>query len=192
MKKRVLFIGNSYTYFNDLPALFAAVCAENGVAAEAECVAAGDYSFARFLDPADEYGKVVSDKLAAGGYDFVVLQEYSHVPASDPARFLDGAAKLAAKVKKSGAAPVFYEVWAHADHNHVLADFGWTHEEEQELLRAAYERAAAENGAILVRAGERFSKAYRAGEDVFDPDGSHPSESGSRLVADEFYRTLFG
>ena len=187
----VLFVGNSYTYFNDMPSIFASVCAENGVEVRADCVAAGDYSFARFLDPEDEYAKIMEEKLSSGGFDFVVLQEYSHVPASDPEIFFAGAAALCDKIRKAGAKPVFYETWARADGDEILETYGWTHEEEQTLLRAAYEKAGAENGAILVYAGERFSRAYRAGEPVFAEDRSHPTEAGSRLVAEEFYKVLF-
>ena len=189
---KVLFIGNSYTYFNDMPSMFAAICEENGVAASVDSVSGGDYTLARFLDPSDQLGAIVAEKLTNGAYDLVVLQEYSHVPASAPDVFLHNAAALSDKIKSIDAKPVFYETWAHADGNEVLAQFGWTHEQERELLIAAYEKAAEQNGAILVRAGERFECAYRAGEGVFDPDGSHPSEYGSRLVAKTFYDTLFG
>ena len=37
---KVLFIGNSYTYFNDLPALFCRICQKNGYEAEADSVTA--------------------------------------------------------------------------------------------------------------------------------------------------------
>ena len=187
----VLFLGNSYTYYNDMPKLFEALCAERGLDVTVDSVTAPNYTLALFLDASDELGAIAADKLANGAYNFVVMQEYSHVPASAPDVFLADAATLAAKVRAAGAIPVFYETWARADGNEVLIRYGWTHEEEQALLRAAYEKAADENGAILVRAGERFSAAYRAGEDVFDPDGSHPSENGSRLVAKAFCDTLF-
>ena len=29
--KKILFIGNSYTYFNDMPDIFARICKENGI-----------------------------------------------------------------------------------------------------------------------------------------------------------------
>ena len=188
---RVLFIGNSYTYFNDMPAIFASICAENGVEADIESVTWGDYTFARFLDPSDELGALVAEKLGGERYDYVVMQEYSHVPATDPGTFFRDAAALAAKVRANGATPVLYETWARADGDHILVENGWTHEEEQDLLRSAYEKAAADSGAILVYAGDRFSEAYRAGEGVFEDDGSHPTELGSRLVAKVFYETLF-
>ena len=60
----------------------------------------------------------------------------------------------------------------------------------QTELNESYAKGAAEHGAILVPAGERFHEAYRRGEPVFDPDGSHPSEYGSKLIARVFADTL--
>ena len=189
-KTRVLFIGNSYTYYNDMPEIFARVCAKNGVAAEVESVTAGGYYLEYFLSPDDPLGKEAQNRLRGDPYDLVVMQEQSLRPAAEPEVFLRCAGELCALVCENGATPVFYETWAYSDENAALAENNWTHEEMQALLRDAYGRAAAENGAILVCAGDAFSKAYRAGEDVFDPDGSHPSEKGSELIAREFYRVL--
>ena len=190
-KTRVLFIGNSYTYFNDMPSIFASVCAENGVEAGIEMIAAGDYTLARFLDPSDELGSKVAEKLANGRWDYVVLQEYSTLPATDPDVFFASAARLCAQIRENGAEPVFYETWGRGEGSEVLGEIGMTCEELQSKLTAAYEKAAKDAGAILVCAGERFYEAYRAGEPVYLEDMSHPTELGSTLVAKEFFRTLF-
>ena len=60
----------------------------------------------------------------------------------------------------------------------------------QTLLRASYEQAAEENGILIAHAGDRFSEAYRAGVNVFDPDGSHPSPEGTEINASEIARVL--
>ncbi len=187
----VLFVGNSYTYFNDMPAIFAAICAENGVDAEVDSVAGGDYSLGRFLDGADELGAQLAEKLAGGKWDYVVLQEYSTLPATDPDVLCKSAAHCVRRTEAAGAKPVFYETWGRGEGSEVLAEIGMTCEELQSKLTAAYEKAAQDGGAILVRAGERFYEAYRAGEAVYLEDMSHPTELGSTVVAKEFYRTLF-
>ena len=40
---KILFIGNSYTYFNDMPGLFEKECEKNGVTADVDSVTAGGY-----------------------------------------------------------------------------------------------------------------------------------------------------
>lgn len=188
---RILFIGNSYTYYNDMPSIFASVCRENGLRVNAESVTSGGYYLSQFLDPCDEYGAQAAKKLSGTNYDYVVMQEQSLLPASDPEEFLKSAAALAKKVRENGAIPVFYETWGRRDGHETLVEEGWTHEQMQDRLRAAYGSAAEASGGILVCAGDRMSEAYRAGEDVFDADGSHPSETGSRVIAGEFYNVLF-
>ena len=190
-KTRVLFIGNSYTYYNDMPAIFGRVCAENGVAAEVESVTDGGYYLEYFLSPDDPKGAEALEKLAGKRYDFVVMQEQSLRPAAEPEVFLADARALCALVRKNGATPVFYETWAYRGDNPALALNGFDHDGMQKALFEAYRKAAAENGAILVRAGDRFSEAYKVGEDVFDPDGSHPSAKGSELIARTVFETLF-
>ena len=188
---RVLFIGNSYTYFNDLPALFKDICKKNGYEVETDSVTAGGYTLGQYLLPDNEYGIKARGLLESEKYDYVILQEQSVRPASEPEEFYSAVRELSKLIKKNGATPVLYETWARADGSETLAALGWNRETMQEKLKKSYETAAEENGAILVYAGERFSDAYKAGEPVYDPDGSHPSPTGTKIVAEEFFRTLF-
>ncbi len=187
---KVLFIGNSYTYFNDLPSLFAKICRENGFEAEADSVTAGGYTLEQFLLPDNENGIKARALLADKKYDYVVLQEQSVRPASDPELFFSAVRGLTELINKNGAKPVLYETWARADGEEILTEFGWDGDTMQEKLRNSYEKAAKDNGALVVYAGERLREAYKRGEDVYDPDGSHPSPLGSKTAAEEFFRTL--
>lgn len=187
---KVLFIGNSYTYFNDLPALFCRVCRENGIEAEADSVTAGGYTLGQYLLKDNEYGIKAKELLEKEKYDFVVLQEQSVRPASEPGRFFEDAGELIKLIKKNGAKPALYETWARADGSAVLTELGWDGDTMQEKLRRSYEKAATDNKAVVVYAGEKLREAYKRGEPVYDPDGSHPSPLGSQIAAEEFYRTL--
>ncbi len=187
---KILFIGNSYTYFNDMPELFRKECEDNGVKAEVDSVTAGGYMLSQFLSDEDEHAQRLKRLFEEKRYDYVVLQEQSVKPAVDTEAFLKDASELAAKAKENGAKPVLYETWGRADGEETLSYLGITHEEMQDKLRAAYETAAKRTGAILVYAGDAFHKAYREGKDVFDPDGSHPSPYGSQIVAKEFFKKI--
>ena len=188
---KILFIGNSYTYFYDLPKLFENVCKENGVDVETDSVTCGGYTLEQFASDDDEHGRRAKELLSNEKYDYVVLLEQSSRPAEDTEKFCSSAKELVSLIRKNGAKPVFYETWGRADWSEDLPYFGWTHEQMQEKLKAAYEKAAKENDAIIVYAGERIHEAYRRGEEVFDKDGSHPSPAGSEIAAREFCKTLF-
>lgn len=49
----VLFLGNSYTYFNEMPSLFAAAAHAGGYDVQAESLTRGGCFLRQFLDPAD-------------------------------------------------------------------------------------------------------------------------------------------
>ena len=187
---KVLFIGNSYTFFYDMPKLFEAECRERGAECDVDSVTAGGYTLEQFLSDENEFGRRAKELLHQKKYDYVVMQEQSVRPASDPELFLDSLRRLMVFVRENGAKPVLYETWGRADHSGELTQLGWDHELMQTELNESYAKGAAEHGAILVPAGERFHEAYRRGEPVFDPDGSHPSEYGSKLIARVFADTL--
>jgi len=189
---KVLFIGNSYTYFNDLPAMFAEICAAHGVTAEVDSVTRGGYTLRHYLTEGNEKAAEAESKLSENKYDYVVLQEQSVRPAKDPEQFLSAAALLCERIRKNGAVPVFYQTWGRRDDSKVLEENGWTHEQMQDLLRGAYEKAAKDNCAVLVYAGDAFHRAYRGeqGSSVYADDGTHPSAIGTRVVAEEFYNVL--
>jgi len=194
MKKifNVIFIGNSYTYYNDLPSLFAAVCAERGISVQTELIAAGGYTLAHFVSESNEYGIKLREKLAKTAYDYAVIQEQSVRPAESPKTFYNSLGELLELIRANGATPVLYETWGRADGSDTLLSRGWTHEDMQEKLYAAYKHAAEEYGTLLALAGERFHEAYRKGEEVFAPDGSHPSPVGSRIAAEAICEAIFG
>ena len=187
---KILFIGNSYTYFNDMPELFRQECEKNGISAEVDSVTAGGYRLSQFLSEEDEYAKKVRQLLDSKKYDHVVLQGQSVYPITETETFLKCVSEFDHMIKANGAKTVLYETWGRADGNDTLARLGLTHDEMQDKLRAVYKTAAEETGAVLVCAGDRFHEAYRAGIDVFDPDGSHPSLTGSQIIAKEFFRVL--
>ena len=190
---KFLFIGNSYTYFNEMPKIFESICREHGLDVTVDSITKGGYSLAHYLSEENPYGIAVREKIAAEHFDFIVLQEQSVLPALHPETFLRSAEGMAALLAPTGARLVLYETWGRRDGHKTLTDNGWTHEEMQTLLKAAYTEAAVRIGAVLVCAGDRMSAAYRGemGEAVYNPDGTHPSEIGSRLVAECFFETLF-
>ncbi len=187
---KVLFIGNSYTYYNDMPDLFASLCKENGFEAFVISVTCGGYSLAHYVSDDNEYGRRAKQLLSDYAFDYVVLQEQSVRPAKNPETFFKSAGELMPYIRNNGAAPVFYQTWGRPDNTGILIENNWTHEEMQALLKDSYEKAASLYGAILVHAGDRISGAYRKGLDVFCDDGGHPTPLSSKIIANEFYETL--
>ena len=66
---KILFLGNSYTYFNDMPAKLLALCNESGVDAEVWSVTKGGYSFAHYLSEENEKGIEFRTRLSERAYE---------------------------------------------------------------------------------------------------------------------------
>ncbi len=106
-KMRVLFIGNSYTYVNDLPRMLKGLMAVKAIDLETRRVTPGCCMLAAHWKSTD-----TRKAIAEGPWDYVVIQEQSQMPVFNPSLTLKYAALLAEMVHKVGAEPVFYMTWA--------------------------------------------------------------------------------
>ena len=121
----VLFIGNSYTYYNSLWTIFRGLASKAGYKVTVSSITSGGYTLEKFADPDDEHGKKVAEALDpknAGKYDFVVLQEQSKRPALDGgrARFYNATRELCEKIRAIGAEPILYSTWARKEEVPIL------------------------------------------------------------------------
>jgi hypothetical protein len=78
---RVLFIGNSYTYANDLPGMFTKLAKSGGHRVETDLLANGGWTLTDHVNTSD----TLRD-LQASQWDYVVLQEQSEYPAFEYTR----------------------------------------------------------------------------------------------------------
>lgn len=187
--QRILFIGNSYTYFNNLPSILEQMAnsARPG-SVEAIMVVEGGATLKDLWDAGDAL-KIVRQ----GGWSYVVLQEQSALgdgptdengipQISDPSTFYDYSRRFDSEIKGSGAKTVFYLTWARRDSPG-----------NQSKLAAAYTSIAKERGGILVPAGLAWEAAIheKPNQLLHQVDKSHPTPAGTYLTACVFYSVLF-
>jgi hypothetical protein len=167
---RVLFIGNSLTYLNDLPGMVAAMpCFADGRAIEVETVAGANLSLADHLQKG-----TARAALTSGRWDIVVLQQGpSALPASRK-ELLDSVRLLAPEIKAAGARPAMFAVWP-----------PWPRREDFNAVTDSYRQAAEAIGAIVLPVGEAWRAAWRRdqGLPLYAADDVHPSPLGSYLGA---------
>ena len=70
---RILFIGNSHTYYNDMPEIFARICRRNGIDTEITMITHGGKGWDFHVKEPE-----VQFNIRYGGYDAVVLQHTAH------------------------------------------------------------------------------------------------------------------
>ena len=186
---RVLFIGNSYTFVNDLPGTFASLAKAGGHRVETDVEAEGGWMLSDHAQ-----SKATRDKIKASEWDFVVLQEQSQAPASEPVRVnqtYPAARKLVAQIREAGAEPVFFVTWAHQT--------GWpenglnSYESMQRQINTGYLTIARELDARLSPVGYAWFAAREENPQasLWQADGSHPSLQGTYLAACVFYAAIF-
>jgi hypothetical protein len=180
-----LFVGNSYTYVNNLPGMFAQLAQSGGRQVFVDSVAPGGWTLAQHAAS----GQTLN-KIADGRWNFVVLQEQSIVPAVEPSRTRDmypAVRLLNDKIQNAGARTVLYMTWGRRD---GLAQFGFqNYSDMQEQLIQGYSGIAEELGALLAPVGEAWRREPTP--DLWQGDGSHPSLKGTYLAACVFYAAIF-
>lgn len=174
---RILMLGNSYTFFNDLPSVLASL-----LGAEVTAHTRGGAHLAEQLNPETDMGRRTLTALRDEKWDYVIMQEQSKAPAETPEAFLRSAEALCALIRASGAVPVFYATWAYRDGSEKLMSSGMTYEEMYARLHEAYAEAARRGGALLADVGTAF-RDRKDIEDLYHPDGSHPNAAGTALAA---------
>lgn len=199
---KVLFIGNSYTGVNQLPAIFKEIALSGG---QAEPVIKSSTPGGKSL----EQHLSIKGTLALideGGWDVVVLQgqsqeasmaqEFDNMSES----FFGGGRQLCeAILKKSPQARiVWYQTWArHADYWKAKSPdlaIGKSPEDMMARNRKSYEEQAGKQAnSVVARVGDAWEAYYKThpGKELHTGDNSHPTFAGSYLAALVMYQTIY-
>jgi hypothetical protein len=180
--KRILFIGNSFNYYNNslhghLRKLVQAADKEN---AKAYFLKASTISGGRLID--HRFG--IAGMLKNWQWDVVILQGHSNEPI-DPkkSREFDQTARFYVDlIREAGAKPAFFMTWAYTGEPEMT-----------EPLGDAYTRIGNETGAIVLPAGLAFARALekRPNLELRIEDKKHPTLMGTYLTACVFYAALY-
>ena len=104
MKKlRILFIGNSHTYYNDMPNMVAEKSRKEGYDCEVTMIAHGGWFLEQHVQEPD-----VRFNILYGHYDYVVLQEHSH-PFGPEEKLFDAVRQLNTWIREANAKPLVHQ-----------------------------------------------------------------------------------
>ena len=175
---RVLFIGNSLTYYNEMPWLAEQVAQSLGVkpALRAHFSGAGGMT----LRQQWERGRAVT-AIREGRYDYVVLQPQSSEIVRTTAETFEYARRIAKEIRQSGAKPMLFLTWAPRTVSFTQREYN---EKSQKL--------AAELDAELVPVGIAWQSLLDKKIELFDGSGVHPNLAGSYLTACTFVAAIYG
>ncbi len=173
---RILFLGNSFTYFHDL---YLKVAELTG--GETKQNVKGGAFLSEQLDVNTDLGKRAAALFKEQKWDYVVLQEQSSGPMLQKERFQSAADELCRIIRENGATPVFYCTWPYRDGSDKLKQTGKTYGEMFVALTESYHEAAERNNALAADVGTAF---YNSKTDFLEPDAFHPNTQGTALAAE--------
>ena len=195
--KRVLFIGNSYIYVNNLPQMVKDVASSVGDTLIFDSYAVGGY---RLQDHSND--QTALNLIATGNWDFVVLQEQSQMPSFPLSQVQSDVFPYAKKLDSliHAANPcsetIFYMTWGRKNGDAGNCP-GWppvcTYLGMDSLLRERYLMMANSNQANVSPVGPvwRYLRTNNASIELYQTDESHPSTAGTYAAACSFYSVIF-
>ncbi|MDO9255815.1 MAG: hypothetical protein Q7U54_09915 [Bacteroidales bacterium] len=178
---KVLFVGNSYTYYNDgvdyhLQQMLKADSSSDSINYVIRKIAVGAYTLeAHYADP------LTITKIKSENWNTVVLQEQSTRPINNPELFSEYARYLDAEIKKVNAKTVLYMTWPDKDNP-----------SDMDSLAASYQLVGRQLNAMVAPVGkvrEYIQKTYPQIE-LYISDNKHPTLSGTYTAACVFYFSL--
>ncbi len=174
---RVLFVGNSLTATNDLPAYVAGLADAAGRKLEYRTIAVGGYS----LEDHWNLGEA-RKALATRSWDVVVVQQGPSALPESQVNLRAWAMRFADEARAKGTRPALLTVWPESYRQSALAD-----------VITSYRRAAGAAGAELLPAGLSWQTAWRCDRrlGLYGGDGFHPSPLGTYAAALVVYGRLF-
>jgi hypothetical protein len=188
---RILFLGNSFTFYNDMPHMLHELAAEDPGAPAVFAVARVRGSWA--LEGATDDKGFVS-LVNEIDWDAVVLQERSWYLAESQDWWMQetfpSADDLRRKIAAGGDPGFLFETWGYRNGMANRDSYDWM----QGRLEDGYERLGARLGMDVVPVGTAWSavRKLRPRLDLWDGDGAHPNRAGSYLAACVFYARLTG
>ncbi len=195
--RQVLFLGNSYTGVNNLPSLIAQVAESAGDTLIFDSNTPGGYTL-----QAHSGNSSSLNRIAQGGWDFVVLQEQSQRP-SFPINQVEQevfpyAVLLDSAIRHHNPCgeTMFYMTWGR-ENGDASNCANWppvcTYEGMDSLLYLRYMMMTDSNDAVVSPVGAvwHYIREHYPDIDLYSTDGSHPSGAGSYAAACAFYTAIF-
>ena len=195
--KTALFLGNSYTYVNNLPLLVKSIATSKGDTFTFDQNTPGGHSLQGHASNPTSLAKIKSQN-----WDYVILQDQSQRPAFDSAYVATNvfpyASALADSIRSNSSCtiPLYFMTWGRKNgdqQNCAAFPPVCTYLGMQNRLRASYIEMAQQNNAEVSPVGVSW-KTVRAADtllNLYSGDGSHPNMNGSYLAACTFYASMF-
>jgi hypothetical protein len=194
---RVLFLGNSHTFYNDMPQLATDLAASMGKTLSTQSNTPGGHTL-----NGHSYNSTSLDMIAAAEWDHVILQEQSQIPVIEHWReqwMRPAIQSLDSAITHAGASTILFMIWgkeeggAQCISDYCSPDYRDFFEMQSDISTIFYDLADEEQVEVAP-IGDAWALALEANPQLslWNPDHSHPSLEGSYLGACVLFCSLFG
>lgn len=178
---KILFIGNSHTYMNDMPELTRQMI-ENATGEQTQVFMLAYSGKSLKWHMKEEYFSERFDILH-GHYDYCIIQECAH-PLTDFEDTIKYTHEIIELCKQVGTIPVIFETWAEKKKP-----------ENQAEMNRRYRKIATDENVTIAPIGEVWSEVQKEIEndsemDLYYKDGAHASPIGDYLIAMTITKTI--
>ena len=173
---KLLFIGNSHTYYNSLPETVARLLDTTGYKPHVTMLAEGGKGLTYHLSSTN-----VAFNVRCGKYDVVVAQD--RASSFEPIAFREAAKALKEMVERQGSQFLLYMPWA-----------GRNNRAAQRAMTEVYHSFCRANGCQMAPVGEVFTRILQteSPDAIFREDGNHATPFGSYIAAVTIFYTVTG
>lgn len=195
--QKVLFIGNSYVYVNDLPNTLKNLALSMNDSIDVDSYCPGGYTAQSHWNDATTIAKI-----AQGNWDFIIIQCQSQEPSFSPTQVSNNTypyvKKLDSFVKASNACAevLYYMTWGRKNGdaaNCTVYPPVCTYHGMQQRLRESYMLFAQDFASSVSPIGVVWQQVRTnyPNIELYQSDESHPSVFGTYLAASTFYSSIF-
>lgn len=177
---RVLFVGNSFTYFFNLPQVVTAMAKSQGVEIITRQSTVGGSNLEQHWK--EQKGTRTRKLLDSLEWDYVVLNNHSLSTIETPDDFMEYGEKFVKLIRSKGAEPIFMQTWAYKSNPMII-----------DSIVEGYKQLTDKIKTLFVPCGELFKQAryWRPDLELFHDD-KHPSSNGTYLLGLAFYKFFTG
>lgn len=177
---KILFVGNSFIFFWNMPQLVQAMGENQGVDLEVRQSTVGGSNLKQHWN--EEKGTLTQKLIKENKWDYVVLGDHSLSTIDTPGRFEEYGKRFSELIDSVGAEPIFYLTWSYKS-NPLM----------QPTITKAYLDLAEKTNSNIIPVGPIWMKARELRPDLnLYFDDKHPSPDGAYLIALIVYKALTG
>lgn len=193
---RILFIGNSHTYYNNMPEMVKGLAKADGIECEISSITASSYKLSKFANKTDAYGAKVYSALTTSKWDYVVLQENRKTLVESETSMESSVSILHKLIKDAGAKMVIYATHPDEVGNTFTVNsksIYLTNFQIEQILTRRNFKVSNDYEGLVAASGTNFMRTIIDHPEipVYRSDKLHPTVQGSYLAACTIYYTIF-